>query len=229
MAPRRRLPLLGPLAGPSPAWPGPLEAVAERWASLPPRARLLMVAVLVILVALGVHLRVQAAEHRWGGAPVTALVAVESAPVGALAEPVVRAERRPPTTLPPDAVAHVDADAPLALALPEGAVLTRSHLDPSGPAAGLPEGLRAVPVEVSAGWGVEPGAFVDLWGEGEATPLASGRPVLEVRDDAHQPTALVGLAREEVAAVAAAEELRLTHAPAPPEGPAPRSTGPDDE
>jgi|GEM_PF-2382805 len=215
--------------GPGPAWPAPVESLAEGWARLPPRVRLLVVLGLVLAVAAGTHLRVQAAEHRWGGEPVAVLVAGEPAAVGDPAAPAVHLERRPPTTVPGDAVAEVDAEATLALALPRGAVLTRSHLDPGGPAAGLPEGLRAVPVEIDAGWGVASGSFVDVWADAAATPVATGRPVLEVRDDARQPTALVGLATDEVAAMAGAEQVRLTHAPAPGPTAAQPTTGSDDE
>ena len=54
----------------------------------------------------------------------------------------------------------VDSDGRLALALPAGAVLTRAHLSPEGPAAGLDPELRAVPLPVPPGLDIAVGAKV---------------------------------------------------------------------
>lgn len=215
------------LHGPYPALPRPLDAASERWSALRPRVRLLVAVVAVSALAGGVQARVQAAENRWGGAPVRVLIATEDLPVGA---PVTAVRRvpLPPAVVPARAVTEVPAsDAALALALPEGAVLTAAHLDPRGPAAGLDERLRAVPVAVQDGWVVTAGGWVDVWvlgaGDQLATLVARARPVLEVRTEGAGTTALVGLdGDEEVGAATeglALGRLLLAHAPAP--GPPP--------
>lgn len=217
-----RSPRLRRLAtGPAPAWPRPIDALFEWWARLPPRARLAAVAALIVTAAAATQLRVQAAESRWGGAPVEVLVATEDLPLGAVTAEGVRPARLPPKAVPEGALAEVDDDTVLAAPLPSGAVLTELHVDERGPAAGLDPSLRVVPVPVAEGWGVEAGGWVDVWVEGATAsgnePVATSRPVLEVRDDARRPTALVGLHADEVGAVTAAgrDEVRLTHAPPP--------------
>jgi Flp pilus assembly protein CpaB len=207
------------LDGPRPALPGALDAVAERWASLPPRWRILLWCALVAAVLGGAEWRVRAAQAYWGGEPVAVLVAGEDLGVGE--EP--RGLRRvllPPSAVPAGAVEGVDSGEALALALPEGAVLTRAHLDARGPGAGLAPGLRAVPITVDEGWAVTRGGWVDVWvldQGGSAELVARSRPVLDVRSEA-PATALVGLAQAEVEAATrglAQGSLLLTHAPAP--------------
>lgn len=211
------------VAGPLPAWPRPVDAVAERWAQLPPRLRLAAIVVLVAAVAASSQARVQSAESRWGGPPVPVLTAVDDLPVGAAAADGVRTTRLPPRAVPAEAVSEVDAEAVLASPLPRGAVLTAHHVDERGPAAGLDDALRAVPVPVEEGWGIEAGGWVDVWID-DATasgPVASSRPVLDVRGGDTRPTALLGLHADEVAPVTKAgrDGVRLTHAPPPRSGP----------
>lgn len=211
------------LDGPYPVLPRPLDALSEGWAGLRPRVRV-AVAVLAALAVLGMlQARVAGAERRWGGTPVTALVATTDLAAGTRS-PSVRAVELPPAAIPPDAVAAVAPDAVLALALPEGAVLTTAHLDPRGPAAGLGADLRAVPVPVEDGWGVTAGAFVDVWVLGaDAQParqVARARSVLEVTatTDGTGSTALLGLSPTEVGPTTTAladGRVLLTHAPAP--------------
>lgn len=221
LSPHRRLRTA--LHGPYPALPRPLDAAAERWSSLRPRQRLVVAVLLLATLAVGLQARVTAAEHRWGGAPVPVLVATGDLPVGA---PVtaVRRVALPPDAVPATAVAEQPAEgAVLALALPEGAVLTARHLDPRGPAAGLDEGQRAVPVPIEEGWHITAGGWVDVWvlspGEEPATLVARSRPVLEVREDGSSPTALVALdGGTEVGPATtglALGRLLLTHVPAP--------------
>ncbi|HVM12868.1 MAG TPA: hypothetical protein VM287_00870 [Egibacteraceae bacterium] len=224
MAPRSiLLRLARALDGPYPVLPRPLDAASERWSALRPRVRLTVALVAAAALAGGVHARVQAADHRWGGAPVRVLIATEDLPVGA---PVTAVRRvpLPPAVVPATAVTDVPApDATLALALPRGAVLTAAHLDPRGPAAGLDERLRAVPVAVQEGWVVTAGGWVDVWvlgtGDELATLVARARPVLEVRTEGASTTALVGLDGEEEVGAAteglALGRLLLAHAPAP--------------
>lgn len=212
------------LDGPYPVLPRPLDALSERWAALPPRVRLAVAGLVVVAMAVAVQVRVQRAEQRWGGAAVPALVAARDLAVGAPPD-ALRRVQLPPAAVPPGAVTGVPTDAVLAQALPEGAVLTGAHLDPRGPAAGLPPGHRALPVPVQEGWGILAGAWVDVWvlaGETPAHRVATSRNVLEVRTDGSGVTALVGLAQDEVAATSeglAAGSVLLSHAPAPPANP----------
>lgn len=210
------------VTGPQPVWPRPVDGVAERWARLPPRVRLGVIVALIATVGVGSELRVGSAEARWGGQPVSVLTAEEDLPVGAAAADGVRRTRLPPRAVPDAAVTSVDTDAVLAAPLPRGAVLTSLHVDDRGPAAGLADSLRAVPVPVEAGWGVTAGGWVDVWTDDPAAtgPVARSRPVLAVRGDGVRPTALLGLHADEVAAVAGAgaDQVRLTHAPPPAAG-----------
>ena len=223
LAVMRRLPRTWPtvLQGPAPVLPRPLDAVAERWARLPPRVRTTVAVLALVALALLTQARVRAAESRWGGAPVRALVALEDLPVGAVPT-ALEARRLPPAAVPPGAVEAVPSGARLAFALPAGSVLTAAHLDPRGPAAGLPPDLRVLPVPVEPSWGVRRGGWVDVWVLGtDAAParrVAQSRHVVDVRGDDTGATALVGLAVDEVAATTtglALGRVVLAHAPPP--------------
>ena len=132
----------------------------------------------------------------------------------------------PPAAVPPGAVRSPPEGAVLALPLPAGSVLTQAHVDPHGPAAGLPPELRAVPVPVEPGWRVEPGGWVDVWvlgaGDEPSRLVARSRSVLQVREERGELTALVALHRDEVAPVTAGLALGmilLAHTPASPGAP----------
>lgn len=219
---RRRL--LGRLAevtrGPYPVLPRPVDALAEWWARLRPRVRLLVVVSAALLLVAGLQARVAAVERRWGGAPVAVLVADRDLPVGAPLEDLSRTPF-PPDVVPPGALTDPPADAVLALALPEGSVLTAGHVDAVGPGAGLDEELRAVPIPVEDG--LPPaGGWVDVWvlglGDEPATLVARSRPVLEVRDGEFETAVLVGLHVDEVGPATeglAVGQVLLAHAPPP--------------
>lgn len=203
------------------ALPSPVDAVSERWARVPPRPRALLVLLVVLAAITGMQHRVALAQARWGGTPVTVLRAVEDLPAGT---PTARLEpiTLPPAALPPRAVAHPPDGAVLSLPLPAGSVLTQAHLDPRGPAANLPDDVRAVPVPVEAGWQVEPGGWVDVWvlgaGEVPSRLVARSRAVLEVRHGEGPRTALVALRDDEVGPATeglALGKVLLTHAPPP--------------
>ena len=209
------------LNGPHLRLPRLLDTISEWWSRRRPRVRTALAVLLVLGVLLGLDARVRAIDGRWGGAPREVLVAAENLAVGDTAA-AVRRVRLPPVAVPHDAVTEVADTAVLALAAPAGTVLTRRHLDPRGPAAGLAAGMRAVPVPTEPGWGIVAGGRVDVWvlGDGQtpARQVARARPVLQVRDDAAGLTSLVGLSGTEVQAVTSALALGgvlLTHAPAP--------------
>ena len=209
------------LNGPHLRLPRILDSVSEWWSRRRPRVRTAAVLLLLLGVLLGLDARVRAVDARWGGEPVVALVAAGDLAVGD-AVTGVRRVRLPPVAVPDDAVTEVADTAILALAAPAGTVLTRRHLDPRGPAAGLASGMRAVPVPTEPGWGIVAGGWVDVWvlGDGEtpARQVARARPVLQVRDDAAGLTSLVGLSGSEVQAVTSGLALGgvlLAHAPAP--------------
>lgn len=225
---RKRLDAL--LTGPHPRLPRPLDAVSEWWWALRPRVRTVATVLALIVLALAVQHRVRAAEARWGGVPRTAYVATQDLPVGAGLD-AVRRVRLPPLAVPASATADLPRDAVLALALPEGAVLTDAHLDVRGPAAGLAGHLRAVPVPTEEGWSVVVGGWVDVWvlgtGSEPASLVARSRPVLDVREDPRGTTALIGMAATEVGRTTeglALGRVLLTHAPAP----RPDAGGPSD-
>lgn len=207
------------LHGPHPALPAPLDRCSERWWRLPPRLRLLTVALAVCSLLAMDQWRVAHAQQRWGGPARRALVAVELAHVGE--RPELRAVSLPPAMVPPNAPQHIPEDARLALALPEGAVLTRAHLSPRGPAVGLDPGLRVVPLPVAPGLDIAAGARVDVWvltdGPDRSRRVARGRAVLAVSTaDDEDPVALIALAAGEVAAAVAglaSGDVLLTQAP----------------
>lgn len=210
------------LDGPLPAWPRALDRCSERWASLRPRSRLALGWLAALAVLALVSARVSAAEARWGGTPVPAWVAVTDLAVGAPLRGSVDRVLLPPLALPSRSVRVVPPDGVLALALPQGAVLTQAHLDVRGPGAGLPPDERALPIPIEPGWGIAAGGWVDVWvlggGDTPAQLVARSRPVLEVRDDDGRGTALVGLAGRQVSEATAGlamGRVLLTHAPPP--------------
>lgn len=216
---RRRIDTL--LRGPHLALPRPLDAISDAWSGLAPRLRMVAGALLVVAVVLGLDARSRAVDGRWGGTPRSVLVASADLQVGDPLTAVTAAEL-PPAVVPPGAVDSVEEGAVLSLALPKGAVVTRAHVDRRGAAVGLDDGMRAVPIPTEPGWGVVEGGFVDVWtlGTGDAASelVASGRPVVDVVQDAAGLTSLVGLAQDEVAAVTsglALGRVLLAHAPGP--------------
>lgn len=205
------------LQGPPVALPAVIDRCSEHWWRLSPRSRAALVLLALIALVTAGELRVALVRHQWDGPPRRALVATTDVAVGHA--PQVRAVRLPPALVPVNAPQHVAEGTRLAFALPEGTVLTRAHLSARGPAAGLSQDLRVVPVPVDPGWDVRAGGWVDVWAlssPGGSTRIAEHRPVLAVLSEDDPPSALVGLATTEVAAAMrgfADGEVLLTHAP----------------
>jgi hypothetical protein len=212
-----RLP--GPLDGPHVVLPAAVDRACEHWWRLPPRLRVLAILLAVLALLACDQYRVVRAQQRWGGPARRALVAIEHGNVGD--RPALQARRLPPAMVPPDAPQRIDDDARLALALPRGAVLTRAHVSPRGPAVGLGPDLRVVPLPVPAGLDIRAGSRVDVWilaeGSDGSRRVARGRSVLSVSEpDGDEPVALIGLATGEVAATVrglATGDVLLTQAP----------------
>lgn len=176
-------------------------------------------ALLLVVVALGLDGRARAIDDRWGGTPRTVLVATAHLKVGEPAGSLRRA-RVPPAVVPSGALREVADGATLALALPRGAIITQAHVDARGPAVGLGDGMRAVPIATEPGWGVVEGGWVDVWtlgtGDEPSELVARGRPVVDVIADSAGLTSLVGLDEDEVAAVTrglALGRVLLAHSP----------------
>jgi hypothetical protein len=214
------------LDGGPPVLPRPADALAERWARLRPRTRMAVTVLAVVAAVTTLQARVVAADGRWGGRPTSALVATADLTVGTSLGSTgeLRRVELPPASVPPGALDRAPGDAVLAYALPRGAVLTRAHIDPRGPAAGLAGDMRAVPVPVEDSWGVSAGGWVDVWvlgaGTDPAVLIARSRPLLEVREDGVRVTALVGLHIDEVGPATtglALGRVLLAHAPPPNE------------
>ena len=205
------------LQGPPVALPSVLDRCSEHWWGWSPRTRAALVLLALVALVTAGELRVALVRDQWGGPPRRALVATADVPVGQV--PHVRAVHLPPALVPDDAPQHVADSTRLAFALPEGTVLTRAHLSPRGPAAGLAHDLRVVPVPVDPGWDVRAGGWVDVWAlspSAGSTRIAEHRPVLAVLSEDDPPSALVGLGTTEVAAAMrgfADGEVLLTHAP----------------
>lgn len=213
------------LHGPHLRLPRPIDAISDWWSGRPPRVRMVAGALLVVATVLALDARATAIDDRWGGTPRTVLVATQDLKVGDEVT-AVRRLRVPPTIVPPDAVSDVGSGRVLALALPEGAIVTASHLDARGAAVGLGAGMRAVPIPTEPGWGVVDGGWVDVWtlggGDEPSELVAQGRPVVDVITDSSGLTSLVGLDDDEAAAVTrglALGRVLLAHSPGPGDEP----------
>ncbi|HUG84247.1 MAG TPA: hypothetical protein VMM13_06760 [Euzebya sp.] len=193
-----------PLQGPPFALPRRLDRLADRWARLPPRLRLLVVVLLIVLFGGVQAARLAGAQARWGGPGAPVWQATATTAAGHDAAAAVQRVRLPRAAVPPNAVVGpLPPNTVLALPLVDGAILTDIHLSPSGPAVGLAPDERLLPIPVERSWGIEAGGVVDVWaiidGREDTTPLATARPVLLLRDDGPRPVALVSLHQDSVA------------------------------
>lgn len=193
-----------PLQGPPFALPRRVDRLADRWARLPPRLRVILLLTAVLLFGGLQAGRLADAQARWGGEGAPVWRATTTAAAGHNAAQVVERIRLPRAAVPPTAITgRLPPSTVLALPLVEGAILTDIHLSPVGPAAALPPDERVVPIPVERAWGIEAGGVVDVWAvtddREDPTPLATARPVLLLRDDGPRPVALVSLHEDAVA------------------------------
>lgn len=138
--------LLSALDGPPPSLPRLLDRASDRWWGLPPRARLGLLGLVIAVAALAVVLP----RAQLGAATTEVVVAVRDLPAGhEVAPDDLRVQRWPLELAPPGASART-ASGTLTSALPQGSVLTASHLGDGGLGALLTEGRAAValPVEL---------------------------------------------------------------------------------
>lgn len=192
------------LHGPPPPLPGRLDRLADRWARLPPRLRLLVVVGLLLLFGSLQAGRLAQAQAQWGGTGDRVWRATTSASAGTDVARSLQAVRLPRAAIPPTAVTGpLPDEAVLALPLVAGSILTAEHLSAAGPAAGLADDERLIPIPVDRDWGIEAGSVVDVWAivdDGQdPSPLATSRPVLLLRDDGPRSVALVSLHEDQVA------------------------------
>lgn len=207
-----------PLQGPPLPLPGRLDRLADRWARMPPRVRLLVVVVLLVGFGAMQAGRLAQAQARWGGAGDRVWQATATTHAGGDVADFVAPVRLPAAALPPDAVTGPLPDRTvLALPLVEGTILTEVHLAAAGPAAGLPPDDRLLPIPIDRDAGIEAGSIVDVWAVEDARedpePIASGRSVLALREDGTRSVALVSVHEDDVAeatAVLARGRLLLT-------------------
>lgn len=162
-----------------PAW---LDAVSERWWTLGPRVRVVVVVAGLLLVAAGAGVRTLASPF---GPPVAVLIAADDLPAGTTLEPALLRAARWPRDLVPRSAAR-DPTGTLTLALPAGAVLTERHRTAEGLAGRIGDGRAAVALRSDLLPEVPGGARVRLVGTdvgGAARVLADDARVLT-----HDPT-----------------------------------------
>lgn len=184
------------------ALPGVLDALAERWWRLPPRARTVVAGVVVLLVLALVGRG--ATTSPWGS-PREVLVAATELDAGqSLTPDRVRQATWPAALVPHDALTPDDlpTDARLQAVTTAGTVLTRRHVV-AGIAGLVRAGQAAVAVPLDGLPSVIPGDRVDVVSttpDGTGHRLASDAGVLAVDDG----FLWLGVDRADVEAVAAA-------------------------
>ncbi|AXV08664.1 hypothetical protein DVS28_a3995 [Euzebya pacifica] len=192
----------GFLYGPPPPLPRRLDALAEGWARLPPRARLIVWGLLAVVVAGQCSAYRDGLLAQWGGGGIEVWQATRTITPGEDVADAVRRVRLPPIAVPPDPVTEIDPDMTLTLPLMDGAVLTEAHISSVGPAAVLPAEHRLLPVPVETAWGIDAGAVVDVWAvdrsRGPPELLSEGLRVLAVDGEGSRSVALVAVPSADV-------------------------------
>lgn len=200
------------LDGRPPTLPRHVDRAAERWASLPPRARLALglVAALAVLLLAGAG----AARSPWGP-PVETLVATRDLPAGHRLGPGDLERATWPAELAPAPPGETDGRT-LSTGLPAGMPLTGGHVGTGGIAARLHEGEAAFPLPLEEGVALAPGQLVDLVAGdagGGGTRLAAAARVLEVDGN----SAWIAVRREDAPGLAGAAAWgRVVAVPLPP-------------
>lgn len=185
--------------GRPPALPAQLDRFAERWASLPSRARLAVgvAGALVVLLAAGSG----AARSPWGP-PVEVLVATRDLPVGHRIGPQDLTPTSWPRDLAPSSPGDVEGRM-LTAALPAGMPVTDGHLDDGGLTAQLRPGEAAFPLPLEEGADLQAGQVVDLVAGdagGGGSRLSAAARVLTVDG----PTAWIAVDRDDAPGLAGA-------------------------
>lgn len=190
------------LAGPPPALPAVVDAAVERWWSLPPRVRMLVIGALAAVVV-AAALAGRSADP-WGPAVEVVVAARELQPGEVVDATAVEVVRRPAAAVPDGALeAGAALELPLAAPVPAGAALTAGHLAPAGPAALLGPGRAAVALAADGLPALVAGQVVDVLAQspqGQPTVLAGSARVLAT-DGEHL---WLAVARTEAPAVVAA-------------------------
>lgn len=200
--------------GRPPALPGVLDDLAERWASLPARARLAVGvgAALVLLVLSGAG----AARSPWGPA-VEILVATRDLPAGHVLthEDLERASW--PAALAPSTPVETTGRT-LTVGLPAGTPVTADHLGDGGLSGQLHQAEAAFPLSLEGGAMLRPGQIVDLVAGdagGGGLRLSSAARVLAVDGG----TTWVAVDRDDAPGLAgAAARGQVVAVPLPPGG-----------
>lgn len=201
-----RLPL--PLDGPPVTLPPLVDAAADRWIALPPRARLLL-GVLLALALLAVASR-SATSAQWGEA-VEVVVASETVPAGTDVTGGQLALRPWPRDLLPDGYLEALPEGRATTTLPAGTVVTSSHVAEGGIAATVAAGRVAVPIARDLVPELPIGTRLDVVASdvgGVARQLAAGARLLGV-DDAYAWLEVERDQASEVAAAAARSSLAV--------------------
>lgn len=161
------------------ALPPLLDRASERWWTLSPRWRAVLLAGGATLVLVAGLSHAAATPY---GAPTSVLVATSDLPAGhELRAGDLRRTTWPRDLVPDDRLER--AAGRLAAALPAGTVATARHIADAGVAASLPAGMAAVPLPADALPALTVGNRVDVIGrdlDGRAAVLARGGSVVAV-------------------------------------------------
>ena len=155
------------LNGPLPALPRRLDDAARWWRGLPPRPRLALAALALLVLLAGPGLRTAASPY---GAAMTVVVTAHELPAGHLVTAGDLTASRWPGGLAADAVTAADVvGRRLRHGIPAGAVVRRGHVAGFGIAALLGAGQAGLAVAIDEAPPLQVGDGVDVQGPDVAT------------------------------------------------------------